>query len=234
MPHVIGIMGNLGAGKTTTAAFMAWYYKNKIEARGGNIQLFSNFDLYGAERMKVAEDWFRVAEAHGSICVWDEAHRSFDSRKSLKFENTLATDIMTFARKMASIQIFVTPSIRRLDNRIREMLEVLIHVRPMGGKGMRLDYYDFQAESFGTFGQLLHTRSLPSGRVAQIHKLNLFDSHSFVGGFPLPKTERAADKFMDDLERVHDEARRGNNHVHRNFIEDPARSANVALSLSEH
>lgn len=208
MPHIIGVMGNLGAGKTTLATTIAWRYKNAIEARGGTVELFANYDLEGAERMKVAEDWFRVAEAHGSICVWDEAHRSFDSRKSLKFENTLATDILTFARKMASIQIFVTPSIKRLDTRIREMLEILIHVRQIGNKGMRLDYFDFQADSFGANGQFLHSRFLPGGKVSQIHRLNLFDSHSFVSGFPLPKTERQAEKFMEELENVHDWARK--------------------------
>lgn len=208
MPHVIGIMGNLGAGKTTVGSMMAWLYKNSIEAREGSVKLFSNYDLHGSERMRVAEDWFKVAAAHGSIICWDEAHRSFDSRKSLKFENTLATDVLTFCRKMASIQIFMTPSIRRLDTRIREMLEILIHVRPMGNKGIKLDYYDFTADSYGPMGQLIHSRFLTSGRVAQIHKLDLFDTHSFVSGFPLPKTERAAEKFMDELERVHDEARR--------------------------
>lgn len=207
MPHIIGVNGALGAGKTTYATVLAWLYKNQIESRGGRIQLFSNYDLYGAKRLKDAEDWYEVANAHGSICVWDEAHRSFDSRKALNFQNILATDVLTFARKMASIQIFVTPSIRRLDTRIREMLEIMIHVRPMGNRGMRLDYFDFQADSFGSSGQYLHSRYLSSGKVKQIHKLNLFDSHSFVSGFPLPRTERAANEFMKELERVHDLAR---------------------------
>ena len=207
MPHIVGIMGNLGVGKTTMASMMAYLWKQAIEAKGGSVKLFANYDLYGADRMKLAEDWFKVAEAHGSICVWDEAHRSFNSRTALKMDNIIATDILTFARKMAAIQIFATPSIARLDNRIREMLEVLLHIRPAGNKGMHIDYYDFQADSYGRLGKLIHTRFLSSAKVAQIHKLNLFDSHSFVGGFPLPKTERAAQLFMDKLEATHDKAR---------------------------
>ncbi|NHN35559.1 ATP-binding protein [Paenibacillus agricola] len=208
MPHIIGVVGNLGAGKTTTASMVAHMYKNRIEENGGHVKLFANYDLAGSSRMKVAEDWFKVADAHGSICAWDEAHRSFDSRKSLKFENTLATDILTFVRKMASIQIFATPSIKRLDTRIRDMLEILIQVRPMGNKGIRLDYFDFQADAFGANGQFLHSRFLPSAKVKMIHSLNLFDSHSFVGGFPLPKNERDADVFMIELEKRHDAARK--------------------------
>lgn len=207
MPHNIGVVGTLGAGKTTTASFMAWYYKQKIESVNGTVKLFANYDLTGAERMRVAEDWFKVAAAHGSICVWDEAHRSFDSRKSLKFTNTLATDILTFVRKMASIQIFATPSINRLDTRIRETLEIMIQVRSMGNKGIQLDYFDFQADSNSSMGKFMHSRFLPSSKLKRIHGLNLFDSHSFVSGFPLPRTERAAETFMEELERVHNLAR---------------------------
>lgn len=208
MPHNIGVVGPLGAGKTTMASVLAWHYKQQIESRGGTVKLFANYDLKGAELMDVAEDWYKVAAAHGSICVWDEAHRSFDSRKSLKYENTLATDILTFVRKMASIQIFATPSINRLDTRIREMLEIMIQVRPAGNKGIHLDYFDFQADSNGRMGKFLHSRFLSGSTVKKIHKLNLFDSHSFVSGFPLPKTERAALTFMDELERIHDLSRR--------------------------
>lgn len=208
MPHLICVTGNLGAGKTTIASVMAWRYKNAVESRGGNLELFANYDLFGASRLKKAEDWFSVAEAHGSVCVWDESHRTFDSRRFSKFENILATEIMTFARKMASIQIFVTPSVKRLDTRIREIIEVLIHVRKLGNQGIRFDYYDFQADSYGPNGQFIHSRFLPSWKVKQIHSLNLFDTHSFVSGFPLPNNERQAEKFMSELERVHDQARK--------------------------
>jgi energy-coupling factor transporter ATP-binding protein EcfA2 len=208
MPHVIGVMGRLGAGKTTIATILSHLYKQTIESRGGWVELFANYELTDSQWMKTADDWFKIADAHGSICVWDEAHRSFDSRKSTSFQNILATDILTFCRKMASIQIFVTPSIKRLDTRIREMLEVLIIVRPMGNKGIRFDYFDFTADAFGPYGQFLHSRFLPAFKVQQIHKLNLFDSHSFVSGFPLPKTEREAAKFMIELEARHDEARK--------------------------
>lgn len=229
MAHIIGIVGNLGAGKTTYGSLMAWRYKNAIEARGGAVQLFSNYGLYGSERMRVAEDWFKVAAAHGSLCVWDESHRSFDSRKALQAQQILATDILTFTRKMAAIQIFITPSIGRLDVRIREMLEVLIHVRPQG-KGMKLDYYDFQADGYGKYGQFLHSRFLGAGQVSKVHKLNLFDTHTFVSGFPLPKTERESNIFLDKLEKVHDEARRNLGYDKYYSERDPEqRSATFAI-----
>lgn len=215
MPHLIGISGNLGAGKTTLASILAWYYKSQIESRGGHVELFANYDLRGAQRLAKAEDWYKVADAHGSICVWDEAHRSFDSRRHSQAQNILATEILTFVRKMASIQIFVTPSINRIDTRIREILEVLMIVRKYGKRGVAIDFYDYQADFAGRFGKHLKTQYIPGFRVAQIHRYGLFDSHSFVSGFPLPKTEAAANKFMQELERAHDAARmrEGLNHA---------------------
>lgn len=202
MPHLIGIVGGLGAGKTTFASLYPWLLKNAVEMRGGEIRLFANYDLYGAERMDEPSDWFKVAEAHGSICVWDEAHRTFDSRKFNQFQNIFATEILTFVRKMASIQVFATPSIMRLDTRIRDMLEVLIVARKVG-HGTYYDFYDYQSDFAGRYGRFLHSKFLPFHKMKQIHRLNLFDSYSFVSRFPLPNNETAAKKFMDELEAAH-------------------------------
>jgi cytidylate kinase len=206
MPHIIVIQGALGAGKTTTGAIMAHYYKNIITNMGGNVELFSNCGLLGSKAMKDYKNWFDVADANGSIIMWDESHLMLDSRQSLKAENILAGHVLMFCRKMASVQIFITPSINNLDTRLRQLTEVLINVTKVGNRGMRLEYYDFQAEG-GSKGKFLHARYLPAAKISKIHSLDLFDSHSFVGGFPLPKTERDSEKFMAELESRHDIAR---------------------------
>lgn len=206
MPHTIAIQGPLGAGKTTMGCIMAHLYKNKVEARGGTIQLFSNFDMKGSIPMRIYTDWYKVAEARGSICVWDEAHRVVDSRQALRHENILTSHILTYARKMASIQIFISPSIHNLDTRVRQLTEVLISVRK-NKSGITFDYYDYQAQTFGPYGKFLHSRFIPSAKIRQIHRLQLFDSHSMVSGFPLPRTERESEKFLAELEAIHDKAR---------------------------
>lgn len=202
MAHLIGFVGPLGAGKTTGASLFAWLWKNAVEARGGELELFANYELYGAHLLNDTSDWFKVAEAHGSICIWDESHRTFDSRKFNNHQNIFATELLTFVRKMASIQIFATPSIQRLDSRIREIIEILVVVRKVG-HGTFYDFYDYQADFAGRYGRYLHSKFLPKRRMTQIHKLNLFDSMGFVGKFPLPSTEAATKKFMDKLEEAH-------------------------------
>lgn len=202
MPHLICISGPLGAGKTTAASLFPWLWKNTAEFRGAHLELFANFDLYGARRMDKPSDWYTVAEEHGSVCIWDEAHRSFDSRKFSAYENILATELFTFVRKMAAIQVFATPSVGRLDTRIREIIEVLIMVRRLGN-GVYFDFYDFQNDMGGRFGKYLHTKYLPNHKLAAIYKMNLFDTYSMVGKFPLPNNEAAGDKFLVELEAAH-------------------------------
>lgn len=202
MAHLIGVVGGLGAGKTTFASFFPWLLKNRVEQLGGHVQLFANFELTGAHLMQKPEDWYRVAEAHGSICVWDESHMTFDSRKFNQFQNIFATELLTFVRKMASIQIFATPSIMRLDTRIREILEILIVARKVGN-GTYYDFYDYQSDFAGRYGRYLHSKFLPWHKMRQIHNLNLFDSYNFVSRFPLPTTEAKAKKFMQELEEAH-------------------------------
>lgn len=212
LPFLYCIVGGLGAGKTTAASFLSWLWKNKIEAKGGNVKLFANYDLKGAHYMGNYQDWYEVARAHGSICVWDEAHRTFDSRRFSSYQNILATELLTFTRKMASIQVFATPSINRLDTRIREIVEVLIVVRSTQ-KGTYYDIYDYQADFAGRYGKYLQSKYLPHWKRKKIHELELFDSYSFVNKFPLPSTEVQAKKFMEELEKAHQKglyrARRG-------------------------
>lgn len=208
MPHFIFIQGNLGAGKTLSASIMAHYYKSRVESRGGRLELFSNYGLKGSHDMKDYTDWYKVADAQGSICVWDEAQRIFDSRQALKGQNIIATHLLMYVRKLGSVQIFVSPSILNIDTRIRSLTEVLINVRKIGNKGIRLEYFDYQAQNYGSFGKMINTRFISSAKLREIYKLKLYDTHTLIQGFPLPRTERQANEFFKELEERHEAARR--------------------------
>lgn len=207
MAHFIGIQGLLGAGKTTTASMMAWLYKNKAEARGGDVQLFSNFGLRGAKEMSHYERWYEVAEVHGSVVIWDEGQTQFDSRDFSSGDRIFSTQLLNYCRKMNSVQIIVAPNFSNIDKRIRQLTEVLINVVKVGNKGMRLEYFDFQAgNGESSYGKFLHSRFLPASKVKQIHSLNLFDTYRMVRGFPMPTTEREKKKFWELIDENHDAA----------------------------
>ncbi|PKC52601.1 hypothetical protein RhiirA1_481144 [Rhizophagus irregularis] len=46
------------------------------------------------------KDWFKVAEAQGSICVWDEAYLAFSNRKWSKYGQSVLTDSSTDRRSI--------------------------------------------------------------------------------------------------------------------------------------
>jgi hypothetical protein len=207
MAHFIGIQGLLGAGKTTTASMLAHYYQQKVRARGGDIQLFSNYGLRGANEMKHYNDWLQVADAHGSVIVWDESQTNFDGRQFSSTDNIFATQLLNYCRKMNSVQFLIAPNFANIDRRIRQLTEVLINVVKVGKNGMRLEYFDYQAgNGESNLGKFLHSRFVPASKIQRIHSLNLFNTYRMVRGFPMPKTERTQRDFWEQLEAHHEEA----------------------------
>ncbi len=209
MAHFIGIQGYLGAGKTTAASVLAHLFRNKVRQKGGDIKLFSNYGLRGSKRMATYSDWFSVADAHGSILVWDESQEQFDGREFSSAERAFSTRLLNYGRKMACVQFFIAPNYANLDNRVRQLTEVLINVSSVGKRGIRMEFFDYTAGNKQTnLGRFLHSQFLPARSVRKVHSLNLFRTHRFVSGFPMPKTPREQEKFMEQLEEVHNAALR--------------------------
>lgn len=202
MAHHFFIQGPLGSGKTFLMSLLAHHWRNKAMAQGADIKLFSNYHLADAAQMDTYQDWYDVAESQGSIVCWDEAQMAFSNRKWSKYGQGVATEIMMYTRKMKSVQIYCSPSIRNVDSRIREIVEVLIDVRKIGKKGFSIRFTDYQT------GEFMHQQFLPMFKAKKIFKLNLYDTYQMVSGFPLPTTERKGDEFFYELERIHNAARR--------------------------
>lgn len=201
MPHHFFIQGSLGAGKTFLMSLLAHHWKEKTEQKGGKIKLFSNYELKDSHPMNHYTDWYDVAEAQGSIVCWDEAQMAFSNRKWSKYGSTLATEVLMFTRKMQSVQIYCSPSIKNVDSRIRDIVEVLITSRKIGDKGFSLHFVDYQT------GEFMHKQFIPMYKANKIFKLGLYDSFNMVQGFPLPSTEKQGEEFFRKLEDIHNEAR---------------------------
>lgn len=196
------IQGPLGAGKTFIMSLLAHHWRERVKLRGGEIKLFSNYELKDSQDMSHYTDWYDVARAQGSICCWDEAQMAFSNRRWSSYGQGIATEIMMFTRKMKSVQMYCSPSIGNVDSRIRQIVEVLVNVRKIGDKGFSIHFTDYQT---GTF---MHKQFLPMWKAKQIFKLDLYDTYNMVQGFPLPKTEREGLEFFEKLEQEHNKARK--------------------------
>jgi hypothetical protein len=202
MAHHFFIQGPLGSGKTFLMSALAHNWKMKVEKDGGNIQLFSNYELAESRPMTHFSDWYDVAKAQGSICCWDEAYLAFSNRKWSKYGQSVLTDVMMMTRKMRSVQIYCSPSISFVDSRVRQIVEVLITARKIGDKGFQYHFQDYQT------GEFMHKQFLPMWKAKNLMKLNLYDTEQMVQYFPIPQTEREGEKFFAELEDIHDQHRR--------------------------
>lgn len=203
MAHHFFIQGPLGAGKTFLMSLLAHHWKERTERQGGQVQLFSNYGLLDSYPMSHYTDWYKVAEAQGSIVCWDESQMAFSNRRWSKHGSTIATEVLMFTRKMQSVQMYCSPSIRNVDSRIRDIVEVLVNVRKIGDKGFSLHFTDYQTG----FPMPNSTQFIPMWKAKKIFKLGLYDSFNMVQGFPLPGTEKQSDEFFQKLEEIHDRAR---------------------------
>lgn len=201
MPHHIFIQGSLGAGKTLIMSILAHHWKMKVAARGGIVELFSNYELKDSYPMSHYEDWYKVAEAQGSICCWDEVQMAFSNRKWSNYGNTLATEVLMYTRKMKALSLYCSPSINNVDSRLRQIIEVLITVKKVGDKGFQLHFRDYQT------GEFMMTQFIPMFKAKKYFKMDLYDTYNMVQSFPLPKDERQGKTFFEKLEEIHDRSR---------------------------
>lgn len=202
MAHHFFIQGPLGSGKTFLMSLLAHHWKEKTELAGGKVKLFSNYELKDSYQMNDYTDWYDVAEAQGSIICWDEAQMAFSNRKWSQYGATLATEILMYTRKMQSVQLYCSPSIRNVDSRIRQIVEILVTVRKVGDKGFSMHFMDYQT------GEFMQKQFFPMYKAKKIFKKNLYDTYNMVSGFPLPGTEREGTAFLEKLNDIHDEYRR--------------------------
>lgn len=201
MAHHIFIQGSLGSGKTFLMSLLAHHWKSKVIQRGGNVELFSNYELKDSYPMSHYEDWYKVAEAQGSIICWDEAQMAFSNRKWSRYGSTVATEVLMFTRKMQSVQIYCSPSINNVDSRIRQIVEILITVRKIGNSGFKLHFRDYQT------GEFMMNQFIPMSKANKFFKLNLYDTFNMVTSFPLPQTEKQGNEFFETLNEIHNTAR---------------------------
>lgn len=201
MAFVIGIEGGFGQGKTTTGVIKAQQW-----ALASGAKLFANFPLRNAYLFDHYTDWYRIADAHGSIVIFDESQSNFDGRQWGGEANIVLTQIFNYVRKMNCVFIFILPSYHNIDTRIRQRTEILIRCFKTRNGTIINHIYDYQDQAWGEYGRLLNKWILPPISQKKIYALNLFDTYSMVHRFPMPNGKKNIEEFFKELDRRHNAA----------------------------
>lgn len=198
--HIIGVQGGYGNGKTFTSVVKAHQW-----AAASGAKLFANFPLRGAYLFDHYTDWYRVADVHGSVIIFDESQTNFDSRTWGANGQIIMTQVINYVRKLNSLIMFVLPSFNNVDTRIRQITDVLIDCHK-SRSGTIVNYvYDFQDKQFGEKGRLLNTWAMPKSAQKKVHELKLYSTHSMVHKFPTPPPNKV-DGFFKELDKRHQAA----------------------------
>lgn len=198
--YIIGIVGGYGQGKTLTAVTKAHQW-----AAASGAKLFANFPLRGAYEFSDYTDWFRVADAHGSIIIFDESQSNFDSRTWGGQGQIILTQLINYVRKMNCLFIFILPSYANIDTRIRDKTDLLIECKKTPAGTIHNFVFEYQSKQFGPNGKYLTKWTLPRSSQEKIFKLNLYSTLSMVHRFPMPPQNKT-DQFFKELDRRHQAA----------------------------
>jgi len=197
---IIGIEGGYGQGKTMTSVVKAHQW-----AAATGAQVWANFPVRGAYLFDHYTDWYRIADAHGSVIIFDESQSNFDSRTWGGTGQISMTQVLNYVRKLNCVFIFVVPSYQNVDSRIRDKTDLLITcVKSPGGTINNL-LYEYQNKIYGPKGKYLNRWALPPASQKKIISLKLYNTHSMVARFPTPPPNQV-NKFFAELDRRHEAA----------------------------
>jgi hypothetical protein len=121
---IIGMIGNMGKGKTLSAVRYLYKWFRKGFTIYSNIHLkFPHIHIGMQELIDYAN-----AETYldKSIVFLDEAHTLLDSRNSASKRNKILTYFIVLTRKMGCNLVYTTQRYHQIDKRLRDNSDVVI------------------------------------------------------------------------------------------------------------
>lgn len=118
---LIGILGDLGSGKTLTLTYYAlktyWLYKKEIEA--GDYEIYSNYHLYKLPYTYSPDLNSTLDEMRNGVLLADELQDYVDSSLSAKKRIIFLTKIIRKSRKRGLDIFYTTQYWKAVHKRIR-------------------------------------------------------------------------------------------------------------------
>lgn len=118
---LMGIVGELGAGKTLALTYFGWrnwYFKQK--------QIFSNYRFYGFPYIPI-KTIRELDNMKSGFFAGDELWLSIDARSSLTTKNRVTGGILLRSRKRDLNFCFTSQSIDQIDKRIRKVCDFTVY-----------------------------------------------------------------------------------------------------------
>jgi len=117
---IIGLEGNLGAGKTVGMVYLGLILKEDLD-----IHTVSNISVeYSNQKVKGVRELNNVSNQFEGQMLLDEVWAWADSRKSN--QNDAITQLVIYSRKRGWIVIYTTQSLHQVDKRLRENTDIVI------------------------------------------------------------------------------------------------------------
>jgi hypothetical protein len=136
---LVGICGNLGAGKTLTLTFFGWYLHTKMGA-----SIYSNYWLQFPH--KIIKDLTEIDNIKGGVFLGDELWSWMDSRTFGSNKNMAISKILLKSRKRG-IDIFYTAQhFKQMDVRVRRITDMLCFPEMNARGGCTVHFYNYFME----------------------------------------------------------------------------------------
>ncbi|BDG60280.1 zonular occludens toxin domain-containing protein [Caldinitratiruptor microaerophilus] len=206
---IVAFLGALGAGKTLHAT--RWAIRYSLAARGANV--YSNIWLnesffrehkrinpaFQLGRIATVDDIVEMAAAGGGVLLLDEVHRLLDARLSMQAQNIFLSEFFMFLRKIRATTLVTFQSLRMVDVRLRNALDLVVMCRARGPRGRRTFeqfVYDYQATP-----PVLRKHERQTEEEV-LPYFSAYDTYQFVRSLKFPATNKEFDKFMSRIEEA--------------------------------
>lgn len=200
---IIGFTGPLGSGKTLGLSVFGWYYS----AKAGGAPLFANYHLdskYFTKHRKLNpnfhlgmvtkdHDLLEMARGGGGILLLDELHRMLDSRLSVASVNIYLSQFFMYLRKLGISCFIASQHELNFDRRVRNVMDLMVVARKHPD-GFSYELWDHQARM--RMGRWF----LPTPQAERFR--GMYDTYELIKGFTFPGTQKAFDKFLEELDQA--------------------------------
>jgi len=170
---IIGIKGLPEQGKTASAVYLAYNFKDYYSMIASNMRGLKFGNGYYPDPLELVES---LKSRNGKILyIWDEAYASMDSRSSMSIDNRLMSYLTLQLRKYGVDMIHIEQLRSSVDLRLRDISKFYIHVQKIGyipEKGLAVRWFIFDELSIDANTPILERNIL----IPQ-HVLNLYDTY---------------------------------------------------------